>query len=164
LTGTIQNNINHDLFERLTSVDDINDAIHAGEKAQILADTSLKERVTAIVKRYAFDGTLTDAEFIVEQNNIIQDIKQANPGIFDDTVIDANNLLEIAADLKAKYSHIKGIKNVELDIDIVIASMKAGARTEKRQTQVERLAEKMAKTPVGKFVNETTLASALSIA
>jgi hypothetical protein len=148
---------------RLTNVEDIQNAIQAGEKAELLTDTVMKDRVLGVIKQYAFDGTLTDDEFIVEQNNIVQDIKQANPDIFDDVAIDANNLLEIARGLKAKYTHAKGIKNLDIDIDIVIASMKAGARTEKRQTTVERLAEKMANTRLGKFVNETTLASAMSI-
>lgn len=162
LTNNSQNNLNAALIERLISIDDLSQIAHKGEKVKKLEDQNIKSRIIDIIRRYTFDN-MTDNEFIYYQNQLINEIKQTNKDIFEDSFIDANNLLETAKGLKATYSHQQGLRNVDIDLDIILGNMKSGLRTEQKLNTVERLTEKLSKTKLGKFINETTLASALSI-
>lgn len=162
LTSNSQSNLNGAIIERLISIDDLSEATHQGEKARYLEDPVTKGKVIEIIKSYAL-GIIGDTEFIDLQKRLSEELKNKNPDIFEDTVIDANNLLETAKGLKIAFEHDKGLKNVDIDLDIIIGNMKAGVRTEQKLSGVDRLVDKMQKTKVGKFVNETTLASALSI-
>jgi hypothetical protein len=158
-----QSNLNTDIIERLISVDDLSQVVHTGDKVKKLEDKELKNRVINSIKLYAL-GLINDSEFIDYQKNISDKIKEKNPEIFGESVIDANNLLETAKGLKIAFIHNKGLKNADIDLDIIIGDIKTGVRTEQKLSGLDRLIDKMGKTKVGKFVNETTLASALSIA
>ncbi len=158
-----QSNLNADIIKRLISVDDLKDVIHTGDKVKLLEDKEIKDRVINSVKLYAL-GLINDSEFIDYQKNISNKIKEKNPEIFGESVIDANNLLETAKGLKIAFAHNKGLRNADIDLDIIIGDIKTGVRTEQKLSGLDRLIDKMGKTKVGKFVNETTLASALSIA
>jgi len=162
LANNTQNNLNATLIERLISVEDLNQAIHKGEKVKLLENPEIKGRIIDIIRQYTFDN-MSDTEFLHYQNQLSNEIKQENPDIFSATIIDANNLLETAKGLKTAYGHQAGLRNVDIDIDIILGNMKSGVRTEQKLSTVDRLTEKMSKTKLGKFINETTLASALSI-
>lgn len=76
----------------------------------------------------------------------------------------ADNLLEIANQTKASIEHGKRLHELDLDHEVIIGKAKMGVRTETPTTYVDRLIDMVSQSKVGKFVNEYTLASAISIA
>ncbi|NQU83020.1 MAG: hypothetical protein HQ539_03665, partial [Parcubacteria group bacterium] len=76
----------------------------------------------------------------------------------------ADNLFEIADNVKKRVGEGEALKNIDLDFDVVIGKAKTGVRTEAQFNTADRIAEKISKSKVGQFVNETTVATGVSLA
>lgn len=138
------------------------DAVHHGENVRLLEDPVIKGHIIDAIKKYA-NKKMTDAEFIDIQNGLSEQIKSDNGDVFEGTVIDANNLLETAKALRIKFDADKSLENVDIDLDIIIGNMKAGVRSEQSLNIIDRTVDKLHQTKLGSMINETTMASALSI-
>ena len=55
----------------------------------------------------------------------------------------ADNLLEIAEQVKEKASYDETLENLDLDLDVVIGQARAGVRTEAQFDTVDRIVEKL---------------------
>ena len=119
----------------------------------------LKNEISDLIKRFA-SGNLSEEQFQIEKKNIYgehaPDAK--NISVF------ADNLLEIAKQVKDSIAHGKGLDALDEDYEIVVGRARAGVETEAQYNAVDRITEKIQKSFIGKFVNEATLASAVAIA
>jgi hypothetical protein len=156
------------IVDRFTS--EYDEAIHteAGEVREKLDDRAKKEQVNQtktgikeLVSAFA-SGRLNDEQFAEEKNRLLS--KMHGVKYQEVPVRYADNLLTIAKNVKANLAHGQGIEALDLDFDIVVGRAQLGARTETHYNRLDRVIERVQRSRVGQFVNETTVASAVSIA
>ena len=137
-----------------------------GAKKEILgeslAEKEVKLQIKGLIRSYVA-GTLDEANFREEKNRIFQELKGARKDVVDKGAMFADNLLEIAKNIKEAEDHGQKMKESDLDFDFVIGKAKMGARTEAQFNGIDRLTEKIASSKIGGFVNEATIASAVAI-
>ena len=76
----------------------------------------------------------------------------------------ADNLLEVVREVQRNVENGEKLNELDLDFDVVVGKAKNGVRTEAQFNAVDKVVDRIQKTKVGKFANETTVASAVSIA
>jgi hypothetical protein len=128
----------------------------------LLEDPEIKKEIVKSIKSYAA-GKMSQTEFLDFQNRLSAQIKIANPDIFGDTIIDANNLLETAKSIKLQAGHEIGLRDIDIEIDIVIGNMKAGVRSQQKLNVLDRCIDRVQQTKFGSLVNENTLSQSLAI-
>lgn len=152
------------------------DLLRKGEEEKILGDKNTEEKnlkndIQDLVKQFA-GGALSEDQFILEKKKLfgaklrgVKDLRGESFG--KEKALYADNLLEIAKQVKNSIAHGKGLDALDADLEIVIGKARAGVETEAQYNRVDKWIEKVKKTSGGKFasrfVNETTLASAVAI-
>ncbi|HBR71385.1 MAG TPA: hypothetical protein DEA27_01070 [Candidatus Moranbacteria bacterium] len=158
------------IVERFVSEYEGEDLLRRGEEKRILkeeqlGEKGLSENIQNLIKQFA-SGTITEEQFNLEKNNIfgnnLTDSKEKSPAR--KSLIYADNLLEIAKQIKDSIAHGKGLDALDEDFEIVLGKARVGVETEAQYNAVDRLTEKVQKSFVGRFVNETSVAMAVSIA
>lgn len=141
------------------------ETIHTGEsKEKISGDTTegkgQQEKVKGLIREYA-SGNLDEEAFgearkrlLMEVGNTREDSKK--------TSLYADNLLEVAKQVKMAVAHGKSID--DLDFEITLGKAKNTIRTEANYSAVDKILEKVKNTKIGVLVNEATLATGVSIA
>ncbi|MFA4817506.1 MAG: hypothetical protein WC608_02130 [Parcubacteria group bacterium] len=165
------------IVERFAMEYETDSALRKGEEKKMLKEEDPEEKITKniikdLVKRYTV-GNLTDEQFNLEKNKLFEkeltgikdgkDKKLAQKGS-----LYADNLLEVAKQVKNDIAHGKGLDALDLDFDVIIGKAKAGVETQAQYNAVDKIVEKIKNIPggrfVGHFVNEATVASAVAIA
>jgi hypothetical protein len=122
-------------------------------------DTVLRAKIVGLITRFASDE-LSEEQFLSEKKKLVNSIDTGVPS----QAVYADNLLEIARNVKESVTHGKGLDAIDDDFDIVIGNARTGVETEARYNAVDRITEKIQRSSVGSFVNEATVATAVSIA
>jgi len=143
----------------------------AGEKKEYLTDTeeenSIKSQVKSLIRDFA-PQDLNNEEvlksFAEEKNRIFSQVKGVKNEIIDKGILYADNLLEITKQVQEDIEHHKKLEELDLDFDVIVGKAKSGVRTETQFNAVDRIIDKIQKTKVGRFVNETTISTAVSVA
>lgn len=140
----------------------------AGERRETLEDGSeessqIKERIQDAIRAYA-SGSLDDATFQEEKNRIFSTLSGTTPEKLQNRLHYVDNLLEIAKEARAAVEHGKGLNELDLDFDIVVGEARTGVRTEAQFSAVDKIVDKIQSSKVGRFLNETTVATAVSLA
>lgn len=76
----------------------------------------------------------------------------------------ADNIKEYAREMRGQVEHGVSIANLDLDFELTFGKAVTGARTEASYTWRDKMIEKMSKSPIGRFVNETTIAASVCAA
>ena len=128
-------------------------------------DQTIKAAVNDLILSYA-RGDIDEKAFAEQKVRIFSAVTtdKKREGDVTTAMEYADNLLEIAQQVRDKASYEETLENIDLDLDIVIGRAKAGVRTEAQFDTVDRIVEKLQKTKVGRLVNETTLAGGVAIA
>jgi len=146
------------------------DVMHTGEsrstydEKDTVLEGSLVSNVKELVLEYINDkhNTFTDEAFAEEKRRITAlhsgtDEKVSN-------VRFADNLLEVAKELKEKFKHDITIEELDKEVEIVYGEARLGVRTEAQYNNFDKVTEYIRNSFVGRFVDETTIASAVAIA
>ncbi len=150
---------------------DYEEVVHkeAGEERRVIdgseneGEKATKARVQELIHQFA-RGEINEEAFQEEKIRIFNEITgNTRRGAAEGGMLYADNLLEIAQEVQKKLSHEAGLKALDIDLDLVIGKAKAGVRTEANFNRVDRIINWLNRTSVGRLVNETTLASAVSI-
>lgn len=156
------------IVERFTS--EYEEAVHrdAGEKPlEQLGATpeanQVKADIQRIIREYAA-GRLDDTAFTEERNRIFSALKGVKRDVVDKGVFFADNLHEVAKQAKQNVEHDTALDSLDLDFEVVVGKAKAGVRTEAQFNAVDRVVEKITSSKVGRFANETTIASGVALA
>lgn len=138
----------------------------AGEKKEKLGDSDLektiKDDIKKTIREYAV-GSLNEETFTEERNRILSRVKGARPDVIEKGSAFADNLCEVAKQVKQAIEHGQKLEELDLDFEVIIGKAKSGARTEAQFNAVDRITEKITKISRG-LVNEATVATAVSIA
>jgi hypothetical protein len=165
------------LVEQFSS--EYDEAIHteAGEKREMLgeaADQQQREKEVAVkseIKKLIQDFSSQDlndervrGSFLEEKNRVLSSLKGVKRDIIDKGDLYADNLLEVVREVQRNIEHSQKMEELDLDFDVVVGKAKSGVRTEAQFNAVDKVIEKIQNTKVGKFANEATITSAVSIA
>ncbi len=140
----------------------------AGEKITNLDESLpeekvLKEKITNLVKEYA-SGSLNEQSFNEQKTRVFAEVATKKKDVLDKSGFYADNLLEIAKQIKENIEHGQKLEDLDLEFEVVIGKAKAGVRTEANYNKVDKLVEKISSTKLGSLVNETTLATGIGVA
>jgi hypothetical protein len=144
------------------------EVIHEGEtRKNIETDSSpeaeeIKVAVKDLIKQYA-TGSLDDDSFEEEKRRTMTELAESgvSQNYIGEGLMYADNLLQIAQNVKAAIDHGKSIDELLENAEFVVGEARMGARTEARLSGTERIMKKLE----GKaFVHEATVATAVSIA
>ena len=151
-------------------VQEYEEAIHidAGEERRKVGvenaeDTRLSTEVHALVKEYA-SGKIDEESFNAERSRIIAYATGLTGEQLASAVHHTDNMLEIAKQAKIAVEHGVSIDTIDQEIEIVIGKAKVGVRSEANMNSVDRIVAKMQASKLGRFVNETTIATGVAIA
>ncbi|MDP3795361.1 MAG: hypothetical protein Q8R13_05600 [bacterium] len=141
--------------------------IHEGEVKETLGDsageTAAKAQIRDLVYDYAA-GAINDDEFARRKRAVFNDLKQARPDVIERGDMYADNLLDIAREIKTNVEHGERLRAEDLDFEIIVGKAKAGVRTEAQYSRIDRVIERVNRSRLGTLANETTVALGLSIA
>lgn len=164
------------IIDRFAMEYDADGALRKGEEKKTLKEENPEEKTTKniikdLVKRYAIDN-LTDEQFNFEKNNLFEKeldgIKGGkNKKLAQKGSLYADNLLEVAKQIKNDIAHGKGLDALDLDFDVVVGKARAGVETQAQYNAVDKIIERIQGSKlekIGRFVNETTLASVVALA
>ena len=151
-------------------VQEYEETIHteAGEERKVVGNEKAEEQqlnlsVRALIREYA-SGSLDDQSFNEERHRIIADATGFSDEKLKNAVNHTDNLFEIAKQSRMAVKHGASLEEIDQEIELVVGKAKVGVRTESNYNLVDRIAEKIQSSQIGKFVNETTIASGVAIA
>lgn len=156
------------IVERFSAEYESENLLRKGEKKKVLVSDNLKDKaikdgIQNLIKKYAA-GELTDDQFNLEKNSLLNNNKFATDEmIYHKESVYADNLLEMAKQIKQNIAHGQGLDVLDRDFEIVIGKARTGVETETKYNSVDRVMDKIQKTSLGKVINEATLASAVAI-
>jgi len=139
---------------------DCDEAIHkeAGE-TKGTGNDEVQQAVRELIREFSA-GRLDEAHFQESKNRIFSATKEKDsPGL-----LYADNMLEVAKQIKEQVAHGVAIEALMEDFQVVVGRAKMGVRTEAQFNAIDRLTSKIMNTRVGCWIGETTVASAMSIA
>ncbi len=151
-------------------VSEYDEAIHteAGEERNILDssdpdNSQLNSLVRSLIRSYA-ENKIDDKSFSDERNKILSITLGLKGKELTNTVRYTDNLLQIAKEAKLAIEHGASIDEIDQEVEIIVGKAKAGVRTEAKMNTVDKIIDKMHATGIGRFVNETTVATGVAIA
>jgi len=161
-----------EILARFEAEYDSDETLRAGEERKILKDEVAEEKVVKnvlqdLVKRYAA-GNITEEQLVLEKNKFLDGEVGSIQGkegeaLFKKGSLYADNFLEIAKQIKSNISHGNGLDALDLDFDIVVGRARSGVETQAQYNAVDKITEKIQKSFIGRFANETSIASAVAM-
>ena len=165
------------LVEQFSS--EYDEAIHteAGEHRDVLGaapeqgqrdrELAVKSEIQKLIRDFAtqdLESEQVRACFTEEKNRIFSTMKGVKGDVIDKGNLYADNLLEIAREVHQNIEHGERLEDLDLDFDVIVGKAKADVRTEVQFNAVDKIIDKIQKSKVGRFANETTVSSAVAIA
>ncbi len=143
--------VSHDAGESYARIDNENDP----------QATAVKQTIRDLINRYS-NNQLDDNNFEEEKNRALSELARDNPELLGEGLMFADNLLEVAQNVKAMVRHDRGVEDILRDARIDVGRLKTGVRTEARFGKTDQLIDTIQKTKIGKWLNETTITTAVS--
>lgn len=139
----------------------------AGEAKEVLGQeadaVNFRNELKRLIKEFAA-GSLEEGAFIEEKNCLISSYAGHRPEMLGGGQMYADNLLEIARNIKNNFQDNQGLNNLDLDFEITIGRAKAGVRSEANFNRVDRITKKLQETWLGRYLNEATIATGVALA
>lgn len=157
-------------------VGDYESAIHtdAGEKrkdvsaAETAGEDGASELITrtkSLIRSYA-EGTINDEELREQRTRMLDELRTSGgrQQLFGEGVMVADNMLEIAQNVRTALDHGESIDRVLENIRIVSGESRSGARTEAQYNKVDKIIDRINGSRIGSLLNESTVATAVTVA
>lgn len=131
----------------------------AGERREELSeDNALSVGVKDIIRKFA-EGTLNPATLREERTRLLNDYRKENgEEAVGKGIASVDNLLEIAQAVAGAVEHGESLDHVMSKVDVITGEARNGARTETRQSNVDKIVDKLSSSKVGTLVRPSTLA------
>lgn len=172
-TGRIEdgNRIAHEeamkgITDRFISEYENNEVLSKGEKREFLEEKdtetiTAKNDIKNLVIDYA-EGKLNEETFKDEKNRILNTLNKKD--LLKDSNNYADNLFELAQNVKSAIEHGIKIKEIDLDTTIIIGKAKSSLKTEAHFNLVDKTIDKMKKSKIGRFISPAVLSTAVGLA
>ncbi len=148
-------------------VSEYDDALRAGDVKNRLGDTEketgIKNQIQELVQSYAA-GKVDEAGFQEERAKILSAVTGMSRENVDRGATYADNLLEVARHIRTNVEHGAKLEELKLDFDVIVGQAKSAVKTEAQFNAVDRIVDKIQYSKVGRFINESTAATAVAIA
>ncbi len=159
--GSVVTRLTHTHIDELTS-QDAGEAYARIDNAQDEQAVTIKHEIRDLIDSYC-RGDLDDANFEEEKNRRLTMLAQQNPELLGEGLMFADNLLEIAQNVRGMVRHDRGVDAILAEAQIDVGHFKTGVRTEAHFGKTDQLIETIQKTKVGQWLNETTVTTVVSI-
>lgn len=145
----------------------------AGEWKDDLEHISLEKRTAAEQSiREAITAYVANSDFDTAEGNLTEAINRAYAEVFTDEdgnrnfepLNIADNIKEYAREMRVQVENGIAVANLDMDFELTFGKAVTGARTEEAYTWRDKIIQKMSQSPVGRFLNETTIAAAVCAA
>lgn len=157
----------------LTEYDEV---IHkeSGEDRRILGDSKrkgqrkkelkIKTQLEDLIKKYAA-GKVKKSAFLNQKDKLIAYTSGFDKDLVAKGDMFADNMLEMADQVKAMVDHGQSLDDLDIDLEITIGRAKLGARTEAQFSYVEQISDKLTSSRIGRWVgNEAYVGTAVAVA
>lgn len=166
---TAQNQANVAILDRFLSEYDnmVHDSEEVGEKKDVLGESevekNLKIELQELIRKFAANE-LDEGAFEEEKKRLFADLNIARGDVLDKGLLYADNILELAKQVRELGLHNEALANLDIQLDLTLGRAKTGARTKEQLNSCESLIEKLRNTRLGCWVGETTVATAVAAA
>lgn len=144
-------------------VSEYEETIHAeaGERREkIASDIAVSQQIKSLMNSY-LEGSVNETQFAEEKARIFGAVK--NLKSTDDGLLFADNMLEVAKQMKELVSAGASARQLLEDFEVVVGAAKLGVRTEAQFNAVDRLTQKISNTKLGSLVGPETISGALAL-
>lgn len=139
---------------------DITEAAESGEGSASYFASAAKN----LIASYA-EGSLTDESLVEARTRLLDDLRdRAEDQVFGEGVMIADNILEIAQNVKAAIEHGESIDRVMEKVRVISGESRSGVRTEAQYNRVDKVVDRINSSRAGSLVNEATIITAVSVA
>lgn len=145
--------ISHSAGESHARIDDSDD-----EQA-----VAIRQGVHDLISRYSA-GELDDDNFEEEKNRVLAGLAHDSPELFGEGLMFADNLLEVAQNVRARVRHDYGVEDILRDARIDVGRVKTGVRTEARFGRTDEVLEALQRHKITRLFNENSVITAVSVA
>lgn len=159
--GSVVTRLTHKHIDELTSRD-AGEAYARIDDAEDEQAVAIKQEIHDLIDSYC-NGGLDDANFEEEKNRRLSALAQENPELLGEGLLFADNLLEIAQNVRAMVRHDRGVEAILEEARIDVGHFKTGVRTEARFSKTDELIDTIQRTKIGQWLNETTVTTAVSV-
>lgn len=148
------------VVSRFTS--EYEETLHEGESRHDVSEY-MNNDIRTMIREFAA-GIIDEDTFRVERDRMIAVATGFTGEKLQNAVNHTDNLFEVARQAKMAVDNGIALDDVDEEIELVIGKARIGVRTEAKYNAVDRIAEKIKSSKVGRFVNETTVTSGVAIA
>lgn len=144
------------------------EVLHHGERRYQLDEHDAKDEpvrtsITNLLGSFA-RGELDEKNFEEEKNRVLKELVGKNPEMFGDGAAFADNMLEIAQNVKAAIRHGKGLDEILARSKFIVGEARMGVRSEAKFSRVDKTVERIRQTKLGALLNESTISAAAAVA
>ncbi len=140
----------------------------AGEVKESLNEANpqekqIKDQITQLIKDYA-SGIVNEDAFLEEKTRIFRGVHDLKKGALGKGQMYADNLLEIARQIKQNVEHGKKLEEMNLEFNVIVGRAKGAVKTQANYNAIDKIVEKVTSTKVGRFLGPETVAVAMGTA
>lgn len=114
-----------------------------------VTDEKAKLAIKNLIKEFAKDPTMSEAAFKEEQKRILH---ESNPEYVEKGKMYADNLLDIAREIKNSISHGEKLSELDFDVEITLGQARESLNTEAKHNSFEKIVEKTQNSKLGKYL------------
>jgi hypothetical protein len=114
-----------------------------------ITDEETKNKIKDLIKQFAGDPTMSEDAFKEEQKRILS---KSHPEYVEKGKMYADNLLDIAREIKNSVSHKEKLAELDFDVEITLGKAKESLNTEAKNNTFEKIIEKTQNSKLGKYL------------
>lgn len=114
-----------------------------------VTDEKVKLAIKDLIKEFAGDPTMSEVAFKEEQKRILH---ESDPEYVEKGKLYADNLLDIAREIKNSVSHGEKLTEMDFDVEITLGKARESLNTEAKHNAFEKVVEKTQNSKLGKYL------------
>ncbi len=125
------------------------------DSKQTVTDTKTKEDIKNLMKQFAGNPSMSEDAFKEGKNRIIA---ASNPEYAEKGKMYADNLLDIAKEIRNSVVHGEKLEEMDFDVEITLGQAKESLNTEAKYNTFDKLVEKTQNSKIGKYLTNEPVA------
>lgn len=148
------------IVERFTSEYE-DEMLKTEEKAskKEITDDETKNNIKDLIKQFAGDQTMSEDAFREQQKRILS---KSNPEYTEKGKMYADNLLDIAREIRNSVTHGEKLNEMDFDVEITLGQARESLNTEAKHNSFEKIIEKTQNSKLGKYLFNEPAAIAIA--
>ncbi len=119
------------------------------DSKKYITDEKAKTAIKDLMKQFAGDPSMSEDAFREEQNRILS---TSNPEYTEKGKMYANNLLDIAKEIRNSVSHGEKLAEMDFDVEITLGQAQESLNTQAKHNSFEKIIEKTQNSKLGRYL------------